>query len=182
MRYLILDLGVQLGVGQLESVRLETGIPTEIAPSPRFHDQPVGSPHEQLGFFILGIAVGECAKGESGFVLESVQHLEQTLGLQGVQEPFDVGSGQSFERVEPQTRVFDDDRRTESPEGLFALFAADLVGGALVFGQVDLAADDVVREIVAQNGQKLLELLGVARDEGDALAAHFFRFMIQFRR
>ena len=93
----VFDIFVQLSIGLVEAVGLKTGIPAEVARAPGLDNFTRGFAfeHDHVGLAVFphgAIGIPEHAGGVGRLVLKADEHLEQPLGFQFSQKPFDVGS------------------------------------------------------------------------------------------
>lgn len=92
MRDRVLGRLVHFAVRLLEAVRLKTRIPAKVAASAWRHDVALRLALEQFHIRIGTVRVGKRAHSLGALVIPAVQHPQQTLGFEALQEPFDVGA------------------------------------------------------------------------------------------
>lgn len=93
VRNRVLQLFRHFGVGLFVTVRLEAGIPTEVARTAGHHDATLGAANEHLDWVgRVSVRIRECAERVGRLVLPSGQQLVQTFRSQLREEPLDVRS------------------------------------------------------------------------------------------
>ena len=93
VRNRVLQLFRHFGVGLFVTVRLEAGIPTEVARTAGHHDATLGAATEHLDWVgRVSVRIRECAERVGRLVLPSGQQLVQTFRSQLREEPLDVRS------------------------------------------------------------------------------------------
>ena len=99
--YRVFDGFVHFRVSRIETFRLEDRIPAEVPGTSGLDDRSFGHPAEKPDRrSFRTVVISEGAQSFGGMILESGEHLTKSFRTDFGQEPFDVRTGHSAQRVE----------------------------------------------------------------------------------
>ena len=162
---LVLDVIGKFCIGQIIAIWLKTRIPAECLRSSWTYDGPSSLSLKKNNWLTWSIWVGKNADCNSGFVIESTKHFEETIRSYAVEEPFDVWSWHTLHSIEVEATVFDYDWSLNNFSCPFAFIGANFFRGTLEFRKVNIEISYLGWKTIAKDGNKFFQFLGIASDK-----------------
>ena len=128
---LVLLLEWDLCKGTLEAIWLEDGIPAKVVIATRRNNRTIALTDKDLWLMALALAESESTLRIGRAVVKALKHVIEAFAAQISQEILDVGSGESFHRVEAEGHIFDDDSRVAVFSCFFGFASSDSFRRAL---------------------------------------------------